>query len=82
MSTYTSMGNKIMTYTSMSIEQLECAICTEQSNDNLVQQVQQGLAILIKNRNNLTKSEKANMIMLETHIKPSERADADLIATI
>ena len=40
MSTYTSMSGEITAYTSMSIEQLECAICTEQSNDNLVQQVQ------------------------------------------
>ena len=37
MSTHTLMGGEIMTYTSMSIEQLKCALHTEQSNDNLVQ---------------------------------------------
>ena len=82
MSTCTSMSGEITAYTSMSIEQLEHAICTEQSNNDLVQQVQQGLATPIENKNNLAGPEMANMIMLETYMKPSERADADLMATI
>ena len=45
----------------MSIKQLKHAIHAEQSKDSLVQQVQQRLAISIKNRNNLTESEMTNI---------------------
>ena len=60
-STHSSIGGEITAYTRMSIKQLKCAICTEQLKDSLVQQVQQGLATSIKNRNNLTGSEMTNM---------------------
>ena len=36
-STHTLIGDEITAYISMSIEQLKCAICTEQFNNNLVQ---------------------------------------------
>ena len=36
MSTHSSIGGEIMAYTRMSIEQLECAIHTEQLKDSLV----------------------------------------------
>ena len=61
MSTHSSIGGEITAYTRMSIKQLECAICTEQLKDSLVQQVQQGLATPIKNRNNLAGSKMTNM---------------------
>ena len=36
MSTHSSIGEEITAYTRMSIEQLKCAICTEQLKDSLV----------------------------------------------
>ena len=39
MSTHSLIDGEIMAYTRMSIEQLKCAICTEQLKDSLVQQV-------------------------------------------
>ena len=38
-STHSLIGEEITAYTRMSIEQLKCAICTEQLKDSLVQQV-------------------------------------------
>ena len=61
MSTHSSIDGEIMAYTRMSIEQLKCAIHTEQLKDSLIQQVQQGLATSIKNRNNLTGFKMINM---------------------
>ena len=37
MSTHSSINEEITAYTRMSIEQLKCAICAEQSKDSLVQ---------------------------------------------
>ena len=61
MSTHSSIGGEITAYIRMSIKQLKCAIHTEQLKDSLVQQVQQGLATSIKNRNNLTRFKMTNM---------------------
>ena len=61
MSTHSSIGEEIMAYTRMSIEQLKCAIHTEQLKDSLIQQVQQELATSIKNRNNLTRFKMINI---------------------
>ena len=61
MSTHSPIGGEITAYTRMSIEQLECAIRAEQLKDSLVQQVQQGLATSIEDRNNLARSEMTNM---------------------
>ena len=36
MSTHSPIGGEIMAYTRMSIEQLKCAICTEQLKDSLI----------------------------------------------
>ena len=51
-----------MAYTSMSIKELECAICAKQSHDSLVRQVQQGLATPIEDRPNLAGPEMANAV--------------------
>ena len=60
--TYTPIGGKAMAYTSMSIEELKCAICAEQSHDSLVQRVRLRLVIPIKDRPNLAGSETANAV--------------------
>ena len=60
-STHSPIGGEITAYTRMSIEQLERAICTEQLKDSLVQQVQQGLATPIEDRNNLAGFKMTNM---------------------
>ena len=61
MSTHSLIGGEIMAYTRMSIKQLEHAIHTEQLKDSLIQQVQQGLATPIEDRNNLARFKMTNM---------------------
>ena len=60
-STHSPIGGEITAYTRMSIKQLKCAIHTEQLKDSLIQQVQQGLATPIEDRNNLTGFKMTNM---------------------
>ena len=60
--TCTPIGGKATAYTSISIKELECAICAKQSHDSLVRQVQQGLATPIEDRPNLAGSEMVNAV--------------------
>ena len=62
MATHTPIGGKATAYISMSIKELEHAICAEQSHDSLVRQVQQGLATPIEDRPNLAGPEMANAV--------------------
>ena len=63
MATHTPIGGKATAYISMSIKELEHAICAEQSHDSLVRQVQQGLATPIEDRPNLAGPEMANAVL-------------------
>ena len=63
MATCTPIGGKATAYISMSIEELECAICAKQSHNSLVQRVQQGLATPIEDRPNLAGPEMANAVL-------------------
>ena len=56
--TYTPIGGKATAYTTISIEELERAICAKQSHDSLVRRVQQGLATPIEDRPSLAGSEQ------------------------
>ena len=78
MSTCTPIGGKITAYTRMSIEQLECAIRTEQSYDDAVRRVRQGLATSLEDRNNLAGPEMANMVSNETNMATIMATDASL----
>ena len=60
--TRTPIGGEATAYTKMSIEELECAICAEQSHNSLVRQVQQGLATPIEDRPNLARPDTANAV--------------------
>ena len=60
--THTPIDGEATAYTSMSIKELERAICAEQSHNSLVRQVRQGLATPIKDRPNLAGSETANAV--------------------
>ena len=64
----TPIGGKITAYTRMPIEQLERAIRTGQSYNDAVRRVQQGLATLLEDRNNLAGPEMANMVSNETNM--------------
>ena len=61
--TCTPIGGEATAYTKMSIEELERAICAEQSHDSLVRQLRQGLATPIEDRPNLAGPEMANAVL-------------------
>ncbi|SLM39863.1 hypothetical protein LPUS_10502 [Lasallia pustulata] len=60
--TCTPIGAEATAYTSMSIEELKCAICAKQSHNSLVRRVRQGLATPIKDRPNLAGPDTANAV--------------------
>ena len=60
--TCTPIGGEATTYTSISIKELERAICAKQSHNSLVRRVRQGLATPIKNRPNLAGPDMANAV--------------------
>ena len=60
--TGTPIGGEATAYISMSIKELEHAICAEQSHNSLVRQVRQGLATPIKDRPNLAGPDMANAV--------------------
>ena len=62
-STCTPIGGKAAAYISISIKELECAICGKQTYNSLVQRVQQGLATPIEDTLNLAGSEMANAVL-------------------
>ncbi|KAA6412412.1 MAG: hypothetical protein FRX48_03402 [Lasallia pustulata] len=67
-STCTPIGGEITAYIRMSIKQLKCAIYTEQSYNNAVRYLRQGLATPLEDRNNLAGPEMANMVSKETNM--------------
>ena len=60
--TRTPIGAEVTAYISMSIKELERAICAEQSHNSLVRRVRQGLATPIEDRPNLAGPEMANAV--------------------
>ena len=77
-STCTPIGGEITAYTRMSIKQLKRAIYTEQSYNNAVRCVRQGLATPLEDRNNLAGPEMANMVSNETNMATIMATDASL----
>ena len=81
-STHSLIDEKITAYIRISVEQLKHAIHAEQSKDSLIQQVQQRLAISIKNRNNLTESEMTINININSEIIMTSETQLNVISIL
>ncbi|SLM33751.1 gag polymerase env [Lasallia pustulata] len=77
-STCTPIEGEITAYTKMSIKQLKRAIRTEQSYNNAVRRIRQGLATPLEDRNNLAGPEMANMVSNKTNMATIMVTDASL----